>query len=450
MSETSSRSSAPLPFLGLCCGVGVSTIYLCQPLLPAMAASFHATASQAGLVAVGTQVGYALGLLFFVPLGDTVERRSLMTRLYAAVAVALCFVALAPTLPLLILASAFAGGLACVTHIALPIAPDLAAPKERGKAIGIVMTGLLLGVLLARTFAGWINDAALHLTNLIAGWRVVFLVAGLISIVFSLAIPRVMPVLPPKQHLRYAEAMRSVWTVFREEPLLRESALMGALCFGAFSVFWNTLAFLLATHGLGAGVAGSFGLVGAAGALVAGYAGKVSDRRGPRYIMTLALGVLALSFGLIYGTERLSQLGTERLSQLGTERLSALADRLPAVAAHGGHFPLLPYLAGLVVGVVLMDMGMQSAQIANQTRIFALRPEARSRINTVYMVSYFTGAAVSSALSTVAWQHFGVTGTSALEGFIVLLAVLRHMSGDRQPYRRPASLPDADLTRLEL
>ncbi len=426
MSGTTHRSSAPLPFLGVCCGVGVSTIYLCQPLLPAMAASFGATASQAGLVAVGTQVGYALGLLFFVPLGDIVERRSLMTRLYAAVAVALLLVAAAPTLWLLVIASALAGGLACVTHVALPIAPDLAPPKERGKAIGIVMTGLLLGVLLARTFAGWINDAAVHFTSRIAGWRVVFLVAGLVSVAFSLAIPRVMPVLPPKQSLRYAGAMRSLWTVFREEPLLRESALMGALAFGSFSVFWNTLAFLLATHGLGAGVAGSFGLVGAAGALVAGFAGKLSDRRGPRYIMTLALAVLAASYALIYVTERVSL----------------------TVQGRTAHFPLLAYLAGLVVGVVLMDMGMQSAQIANQTRIFALRPDARSRINTVYMVSYFVGAAISSALSTVAWQHFGANGTSALEGIIIVLAVLRHLTGDKQPYRRPASLPDADLTQL--
>ncbi len=257
----------------MCCGVGVSTIYLCQPLLPDMARSFHASASQVGLVAVATQVGYAMGLLCFVPMGDIVERRSLMSKLYAAVAVALFLVALAPTLPLLIAASAIAGALACVTHIALPIAPDLASPKERGKAIGIVMTGLLLGVLLARTFAGWINDLAEHLTTRVAGWRVVFAAAGFVSALFAPAITKLMPVLPPKQKLNYGSAMRSLWTVFREEPLLRESCMMGALVFGSFSVFWNTLAFLLQTHGLGAGVAGSFGLVGAAGALVASVAG---------------------------------------------------------------------------------------------------------------------------------------------------------------------------------
>lgn len=427
MSSTPRKQRAPLPFLGLCCGLGVSTIYLSQPLLPAIGRSFGATDATAGLVSVATQVGYAAGLLCFVPLGDIVERRSLMTRLYAAVSVALFLVAVAPTLPLLLAASVGAGALACVTHVALPIAPDLAPPKERGKAIGIVMTGLLLGVLLARTFAGWINDLAEHLTHRIAGWRVVFLVAAVISACFSVAMPRVMPLLPPKQTLRYPDAMRSLWSVFREEPLLRESCMMGALVFGSFSVFWNTLAFLLGTHGLGAGVAGSFGLVGAAGALIASIAGKLSDRRGPRYVMSLALLTLALSYALIYATERYA---------IHAERLH--------------HLSIVVYLALLAVAVIVLDIGAQSSQIANQTRIFALRPEARSRINTVYMFSYFTGAAISSALSTLAWQHFGVNGVCGLAAMLISLAVMRHMAGDRKPYRRPASVQDVDAVLSEM
>ncbi len=418
-------AKAPFAFLGVCCAVGVSSLYYCQPLLPAMGKTFGVDASKAGLVAVATQVGYALGLLCFVPLGDILERRALMTRLYAAVAIALFCVAAAPTLPLLILASAVMGALACVTHIALPIAPDLAQPKERGRAIGIVMTGLLLGVLLARTFAGWINDLSELVTHRIAGWRIVFALAGVISIGFSFAMPRVMPHLPPKQNLRYGQAMRSLWTVFREEPMLRESCLIGALVFGAFSVFWNTFAFMLGTHGLGAGVAGSFGLVGAGGALIAGSAGKISDRRGPRFVMSLAVAFLAASYVLIYITEKLA---------------------IHAQAA--GHLRVLPYLAALAFAVVIMDIGAQGSQIANQSRIFALRPEARSRINTVYMVTYFTGAAISSALSTIAWQHFGVDGICVLAALLIAAAVVRHLTGDRNPYRRPASVQDLDPTLL--
>ncbi|WP_419804769.1 MFS transporter [Terriglobus sp.] len=411
--------------------MGVSSMYLAQPLLPTIGQSFHASASQAGLVAVATQVGYAGGLLCCVPLGDIVERRGLMTKLYAAVAVALLLVAVAPTLPLLVLASVAAGALACVTHVALPIAPDLAKPKERGKAIGIVMTGLLLGVLLARTFAGWINDLVLYLTRnaawKVSGWRVVFLVAAVVSACFAPAIRRLMPVLPPKQHLRYADAMRSLWTVFREEPLLRESSLMGALVFGSFSVFWNTLAFVLQTHGLGAGVAGSFGLVGAAGALMAAFAGKLSDRRGPRYVMSMALAVLAVSYGCIYGTERLAE-----------------------HQEHTAHLHVWLYLGLLALAVIIMDVGAQASQIANQTRIFALRPDARSRVNTVYMVSYFTGAAISSALSTLAWQHYGVNGTCGLSVVLIALAVMRHVTGQKQLYRRPASIPDAEPVMFEM
>lgn len=418
---------APFAFLGVCCAVGVSSLYYCQPLLPSIGQTFGVSASKAGLVAVATQVGYALGLLCFVPLGDILERRALMTKFYAAVAVALFCVAAAPTLPLLILASAVMGALACVTHIALPIAPDLAVPKERGKAIGIVMTGLLLGVLLARTFAGWINDLSELLTHRIAGWRVVFAVAGFISIGFSFAMPRVMPHLPPKQSLRYSQAMRSLWTVFREEPLLRESCLMGALVFGSFSVFWNTFAFVLGAHGLGAGVAGSFGLVGAGGALIAGSAGKISDRKGPRYVLSLSLAFLAASYALIYLTEKFA-----------------------AHAQAAGHLRLVPYLAALAFAVVILDIGAQGSQIANQARIFALRPEARSRINTVYMFTYFIGAAIASALSTLAWQHFGINGICGLAMLLIAAAVVRHLTGDRQPYRRPASLPDLDPTLLGL
>ena len=181
---------APLPFLGLACAVGVSSLYYNQPLLLEMAHSYGATAGRTGFVAVATQVGYAVGLLLFVPLGDVLERRALMMRMYAAVAVALLLVAMAPSLAWLIAGSALIGLLAPVTHIVLPIAPDLVGDADRGRAIGIVMTGLLLGILLARTFAGWVSR--------IHGWRWVFVVAAVINAAFVPLLWRVMPKLPPK------------------------------------------------------------------------------------------------------------------------------------------------------------------------------------------------------------------------------------------------------------
>lgn len=407
--QSSSKRSI-LPILGLACGVGVSTMYYNQPLLAEMGHTFHTDSAHAGLVAMATQVGYALGLLFFVPLGDLRERRSLMMRMFAAVSVALVLVGFSPTLPVLVITSAIAGALASVTHISLPVAPDLAPKGKGGQAIGTVMTGLLLGVLLARTFAGWINDAAapvlrwVGLEGRFASWRIVFLIAAVINAAFIPILGRVLPQLPAKQKLRYATAMRSLWTVFREEPLLRESCLMGALVFAAFSCFWNTLAFLLAQHGLGTGVTGSFGLVGAAGVLIAGLAGKQADRRGPRWVLSIALGFLVLAYVSLWLSERV-------------------------------HMPIAWHIAALFVEVIILDIGGQMSQISNQTRIFALRPDARSRVNTVYMVCYFTGAAAGSAASAFAWKHWQWDGVCITALGFLALAGIRHATGIKTPFR---------------
>src|SRR6202042_3713514 len=287
---------APLPFLGLACAVGVSTMYYNQPLLLEMGHTYGVSAGVTGFVAVATQVGYALGLLGFVPLGDVLERRALMMKMYGAVAIALVLVALAPTLNLLIAGSVLIGMLASVTHVALPIAPDLVSHEQRGRAIGTVMTGLLLGILLARTFSGWVSG--------IHGWRWVFVVAAVMNAAFVPLIGRVMPKLPPKQKLRYSEAMKSLWTLFRTQPLLRESSLIGALVFASFSCFWTTLAFLLHSHyGLGAGVAGTFGVVGAAGAMVAPLAGRLSDKHGSRWVISAGMALLATSYVILWAEE---------------------------------------------------------------------------------------------------------------------------------------------------
>jgi predicted MFS family arabinose efflux permease len=395
-SPAETRSPArltPLPFLGLACAVGVSSLYYNQPLLLEMAHTFGTTVGKAGFVAVASQVGYACGLLFCVPLGDVLERRTLIVRMFAAVAVALLLVAAAPNLTVLIVGSVLVGILASVTHIVLPIAPDLVAHADRGRAIGIVMTGLLLGILLARTFAGWVSNAG--------GWRSVFLIAAVVNASFAPLIWKYMPKLPPRQSLGYGVAMRSLLTLFRTQPLLRESCVMGALVFASFSCFWTTLAFLLDTHyGLGAGIAGSFGLVGAAGALIAPLAGRLSDKRGPRWVLTVGITLLASSYVLLWAEEN--------------------------AAIHFGW-----HIATLAVGVVTLDVGAQMMQVANQTRIFGLDPSARSRLNTVYMTIYFTGAATGSALATVAWVHWKWNGVCGLAMGFIALAALRHVTGRR-------------------
>lgn len=380
-----------LPFLGIACAVGVGSIYYNQPLLLVMGQSFGRGARAMEFVAVATQVGYACGILFFVPLGDVAERRSLMMRMYAAVSVALLLAAFAHGLAWMIVASVLIGLMASVTHVALPIAPDLAPRERRGKAIGTVMTGLLLGILLARTFAGWL--ARLN------GWRTVYLVAAVMNLAFVPIIMRAMPRMQPRESLSYKRTMRSLWTLFRTEPLLREAGALGALTFGSFSCFWTTLAYLLYAHyGLGPGVAGTFGLVGAAGALIAPFAGWLSDKRGTRVVVTVAGAVLTISYLWLWESEK-------------------------------WHVSLPAHMVAMVVGVIALDLGAQMMQVANQTRIFGLGSQVRSRLNTIYMTMYFTGGAVGSALSGWAWWRWGWDGVCVLALGLIALAGLRHATG---------------------
>ena len=374
-----------LAFLGLASGIGVSNLYFNQPLLVDIGRTFHARAGLTGLIASATQIGYACGLFLFVPLGDVLERRRLMVRLYACVTCSHLAAALAPSLALMIAASFGIGLTASVTHVVVPIAPDLVEAHERGRAIGTVMTGLLLGVLLARTFSGTLAH--------FLGWRAVFAVAALVNAAFIPWVLRIVPVLPPRADLAWAGALRSLWTFFRTQPLLRESAVQSALVFASFSCFWSTLAFLLGSpaFGLGAGAAGSFGVLGCVGALIAPVAGRTADRRGSRIVITLSLAALALSW-LAFGF-------------LGR------------------------WLLGLILGVVLLDLGCQANQIANQTRIFGLMPGARGRINTIFMTFYFVGGALGSILAAQAWTRLGWNGVCGLGFLFVLLSTLRHAAG---------------------
>jgi predicted MFS family arabinose efflux permease len=316
-----------------------------------------------------------------------------MMKMYAAVSIALLLVAVAPSLNLLIAGSVLIGMFASVTHVALPIAPDLVSHEQRGQAIGTVMTGLLLGILLARTFSGWVSG--------IHGWRWVFVAGAVMNAVFVPLTRRLMPKLPPKQKLHYSDAMKSLWTLFRTQPLLRESSVVGALVFASFSCFWTTLAFLLHSHyGLGAGVAGTFGVVGAAGAMVAPLAGRLADKHGSRWVISLGIALLAASYLLLWAEE-------------------------------AAHLSTVFHLVALVVGVVVLDMGAQMTQVANQTRIFGLVPSARSRLNTVYMTVYFTGAAAGSALATIAWVHWRWSGVCCLALGWIALAAIYHAMGHR-------------------
>jgi predicted MFS family arabinose efflux permease len=381
----------------------VANIYFAQPLLPEMARSLGVNARTVGWVPVLTQLGYALGLFLFIPLGDAVERRKLILALVLASAVALVAAAAAPGAAWLAAASLAVGVFAVVPHVAVPLAAHLAAPWERGRVIGLIMSGVLAGILLARTVAGLVGGAF--------GWRMVYALAAVGMVVLALALARLLPHVPPERTVRYPELLASLWTLVGHEPELRQASFIGAMGFGAFSVFWTTLAFFLETppYHWGAEGAGLFGLVGLSGALAAPVVGRVADRRGPRFTTGLALALALASFALF--------------ALVGTN------------------------LAGLVLGVVLLDVGVQSAHVSNLARVHALEPGARSRRNTVYMVSYFAGGAIGTWLGVRAWVHLGWPGVCLTGAGFVLAALLAWWRSGAPgapiaaPPRSPAAAP---------
>lgn len=351
-----------------------------------------------------TQAGYAAGLVLFVPLGDITERRRLIMLLLFAVAVSLAAAAVSPTLGILAAASFAIGVTTVVPQLILPFAAGLSAPAVRGRVVGQIVSGLLVGILAGRVVAG----AVAHYT----GWRSMFAAAAVAMALLAVALRLMLPLAPPASGgLSYRGLLRSLGTIFRAEPEIRDAALLGALTFASFSAFWTTLAFRLATPPLhyGSATAGAFGLIGLVGAVAAPLAGRLADRRSPR--QTVGVGLLVNVAAWL-------------------------------VMLFGGHT-----LAGLAIGVVLLDAGTQVAQVSNQARVYALPTEMHGRLNTIYMTCYFIGGSLGSAAATLAWGAWRWNGVCAvaLGALAVAMAVYLIFRGrgtagaPPRPSRRPAA-----------
>jgi len=369
------------------CGLVVANLYYAQPLLNTIATAFQSSSGTVGVVATLTQAGYALGLAFIVPLGDLLDRRRLVVVVLCGTALALLLAAAASSLAMLAAASLLIGLTSVVAQVLIPFAASLADEAERGRVVGRVMSGLLVGILLARTVSGVIAQAASGVLGH-AGWRAVYVIAAVLMVALIAVLWRAMPRPPRQEAQSYGQLLRSMGPLVREELVLRRRAVYGALAFAAFSVFWTSAAFLLARppYRLGAGAIGLFGLVGVAGALCASLAGRLADRGLQRYATPAFLLITLIAYGLM---------------ALGGTRLVAL-----------------------IVGVVLLDLGVQGTQITNQSEIYRLRPEANSRITTIYMTTYFIGGAVGSATSAVAFGAAGWTGVCILGAAYASLTVL--------------------------
>lgn len=372
-------------------GIAVANLYYIQPLLAEIAGSFGVTQSQVGYAATLTQVGYALGMLMILPLADIREKKKLILFMLVCSAGALLFLAFAWNSLILSIASFAVGFTSIVPQLIVPLAAQLADPKERGRIIGTVMSGLLIGILISRTFSGLVGEYL--------GWPAVYFIASGLMILLAFFLAFRLPKSPSATTAGYGDLFRSMASLIKDLPLLREAALNGGMMFAAFSVFWTTLSFLLAEprFGLGPDAAGLFGLIGVVGAMAAPVAGRMADRRSPRFTIAIGMGAVILAYACMLGF---------------------------------GYT-----LAGLVVGVILLDLGVQSTQISNQARIHAISDEYRNRINTIYMVSYFIGGALGSWIGSFSYAHFGWTGVCIAGLLTQLVAVYAQVRGQRRELR---------------
>ena len=377
--------------MALSCGLAVANIYYNQPMLAVMAQDFPGHSGMP-LIAMLTQLGYAMGLLLLVPLGDVVERRWLIPGQFALIALASLLAATATSATTLMLASVLLGIGATAAQQIVPVAATLADPARRGAVVGSVMSGLLAGILLSRTVAG--------LVTAYGSWRAMFWLAIPLALSGALLMARMIPSGLPRSPLGYGRLLHSLVGLWREEPALRRATLTQALLFASFSAFWTVLAFYLAepAYGLGADMAGLFGVIGVAGVVAAPLAGRMADRLGARPVV-LAGAVLVVLAWIC--------------------------------------FELWLSLAGLACGVILLDLGVQSALIAHQQRIYGLRPEARGRINTLFMTGMFLGGTLGSSLAMLAWQQGGWVDVGWAGLALALTACLGALTGKRS--LQPAS-----------
>ncbi|WP_046987823.1 MFS transporter [Delftia tsuruhatensis] len=380
-----------LLLMATACGLCAGANYFNQPLLHSIAIDLGISEARASLTVTMAQVSYALGLLLLVPLGDMLERRRLVLGLMLLAALGMLASGMAHSFALLAAGTLMTGLFSVAAQVLVPMAASFAAPGASGRAVGLVMSGLLIGILASRSVAGVLSD--------LGGWNAVYWVGALATAGVALLLRRTLPLAQPAQRIGYGAVMRSLLTLAREQPRLRSRALIGGMGFATVSVLFSTMALLLAGPGYGFGDAqiGLIGLVGVAGALMANMAGRLADR-GLEQRTTLAGGLLMLA-------------GWGALWLGGTS--------------------LWWFLAGLLI----VDAALQALHISNQNVIYALAPSARSRINAVYMTGYFIGASLGSAVGSTVWLHWGWTGAS-VAGLALSLCTLAVVAWDRSLARQ--------------
>ncbi|WP_028749522.1 MFS transporter [Rhizobium mesoamericanum] len=374
---TAGVSRTALLVMAAASGIAVANIYYNQPMLGIIEANFPGQ-SATGLVPTATQLGYALGLFLLLPLGDLVHRRKLIIAQFIILAIALSLAAVSSSAWMLVASSLFVGASSTVAQQIVPLAASLAPPEKRGATIGTVMAGVLSGILFSRTLSGFVGEHA--------GWREMFWIGVPMALTAAALMFVTLPDHGPASRMRYHNAIRSLAHLWKSEPSLRTATVVQAALFASFTTFWTILALYLQgpDFRLGADVAGLFGIVGAVGVFAAPVAGSIADKRGAHFVVWLGAILTVISWAI---------------------------------------FGAWASIVALIVGVVILDFGIQSALISNQHIIYALNPEARSRLNTIFMTGMFLGGAAGSAIASAAWDKGSWTAVSIVGGVLPLVAL---------------------------
>ncbi|WP_236025400.1 MFS transporter [Flavobacterium geliluteum] len=346
--------------MAVCTGLIVANLYYCQPLIVLIANEFKIPEANAGTITYLTQAGYAIGLFFMVPLGDKIERKKQILMTTLASVIALIIAATAKSFFILQIASLLIGITSIVPQLILPLAASLTSQEQRGKVIGTIMSGLLVGILLSRTLSGFIGQ--------VLGWRSMFWIAAGICLLIFFAIQKKFPVNKPQFSGTYGQLIQSLFTLIKTQPVLREATLINVFCFAQFGAFWTTMVLLLsgAPFNFNSATIGLFGIVGASGALAAPLVGKMGDKGNPRVAVGYGCLLMLISFIIFYFS--------------------------------------IESVIGVIIGIVFIDIGIQGVHISNQTRVYSLVPEARNRLNTVFMSFSFLGTAAGSAYGLLLWK----------------------------------------------
>jgi predicted MFS family arabinose efflux permease len=378
-------------FMAVCTGLIVANLYYCQPLIVLIANEFKIPEANAGTITYLTQAGYAIGLFFMVPLGDKIERKKQILMTTFASVIALIIAATAQSFFILQIASLFLGITSIVPQLILPLAASLTAAEQRGKVVGTIMSGLLVGILLSRTLSGFIGQ--------LWGWRSMFWIAAGICLLIFFAIQRKFPVNKPQFQGSYGQLIQSLFTLIKTQPVLREATLINVFCFAQFGAFWTTMVLLLSGEPFyfNSATIGLFGIVGASGALAAPLVGKMGDKGNPRIAVGYGCLLMLISFIVFYFS--------------------------------------IESIIGVIIGIVFIDVGIQGVHISNQTRVYSLLPEARNRLNTVFMSFSFLGTAAGSAYGLFLWKlggwHAVAIGCAVLALLALTVYVVTYKSSRR-------------------